>query len=76
MDLRWVWNQRQVTIITTVKTRWRVSAHDALQQYTPRHLQTPPCKETLGGHHLAPWHAIQIRRDTFNLINARQSLSE
>jgi hypothetical protein len=47
-----------------------------LQQYAPRQLQTPPFEETLGGHHFASWHAIQIWRNTFNFINARQSLRE
>jgi hypothetical protein len=47
-----------------------------LQQDTPRHLQTPTFEESLGGHHFAPRHTIQIGRDTFNLINTRQSLRE
>lgn len=76
MYLRRIRNQRQVAIIAAVKARWRISAHDALQQHTPRHLQPPPFEEAFGGHYLAPGYAVQIRRDTFNLINARQSLSE
>jgi hypothetical protein len=47
-----------------------------LQQHTPRHLQTSTVEKPLAGHHFAPWNAIQIRRDTFNFINARQSLRE
>ena len=76
VDLSRVRNQRQVAIIAAVKTRQRISAHDALQQHTPRHLQPPPFQETLGSHYLAPGYAVQIRRNTLNLINARQSLSE
>jgi hypothetical protein len=76
MNLRRVWNQREVAVVAAVKTCRRISAHDALQQYAPRQLQTPPFEETLGGHHFAPWHAIQIWRNTFNFINARQSLRE
>jgi hypothetical protein len=45
-----------------------------LQQHSTRKLQTPPIEETLSGHHLAPWHTVQVRRYTLNLINARQSL--
>jgi hypothetical protein len=33
-------------------------------------------KKSFGGHYLAAWYAVQVRRDTFNLINARQSLRE
>ena len=76
MDLRRIGHQRQVAVIAAVEPRRRISAHDALQQHTPRHLQTSPFEKTFGGHHLATGHAIQVRRDTFNLINARQSLRE
>ncbi len=76
VDLCRVRDQREVAIVAAVKPRRRISAHDALQQHTPRHLQTSTVEKTLGGHHFAPWNAIQIRRDTFNLINARQSLRE
>ncbi|MNF86939.1 hypothetical protein D3C84_693900 [compost metagenome] len=76
VDLRRVGHQRQVAVIAAVKTRWRISAHDALQQHTPRHLQTPPLVKAFGRHDLATGHAVQIRRNTFNLINARQSLRE
>ncbi|MNI16657.1 hypothetical protein D3C73_699980 [compost metagenome] len=76
MDLCRVRNQCQVAIIAAIKTRRRISAHDALQQHTPRQLQTSTVEKTLGGHHFAPWYAVQIRRDTFNFINARQSLRE
>ena len=69
-------DQREVAVIAAVKPRRWITAHDALQQHSPRHLQTPPFEETLGGHHLAARHAVQIRRDTFNLINAGQSLRE
>jgi hypothetical protein len=76
MDLSRFGNQCEITVIAAVKPRCRITAHDALQQHAPRQLQTPSFEETLGGHHFAPWYAIQIRRDTFNLINARQSLRE
>ncbi|MNR05364.1 hypothetical protein D3C85_1213930 [compost metagenome] len=76
VDLCRVRDQRQVAIIAAVKPCRRISAHDALQQHAPRHLQTSTVEKPLGGHHFAPWYAIQIRRDTFNFINARQSLRE
>ncbi|MNP16051.1 hypothetical protein D3C76_1084300 [compost metagenome] len=76
MNLFRIGHQRQVAVVAAVETRRRITAHDALQQHAPRQLQPPAFEETLSGHHLAPRHAIQIRRDTFNLINARQSLRE
>lgn len=76
MNLLRVGSERQVAVVTAVKTRGWIATHDALQQHPTGHLQTPPFEEPLGGHHLAPWHAVQIRSDTFNLVNARQSLSE
>lgn len=76
MNLRRIGDQRQIAVIAAVEPRRRIAAHDALQEHTPRQLQTPPFEKTRGGHHLAPWHTVQIRGDTFNLINAGQSLRE
>ncbi|MNO69904.1 hypothetical protein D3C76_607670 [compost metagenome] len=76
VDLRRIRHQREVAVIATVKTRRRISAHDALQHHTPCQLQTTSFQEALGRHYFAPWYAIQVRRDAFDLINAGQSLRE
>ncbi|MNZ60926.1 hypothetical protein D3C78_790050 [compost metagenome] len=76
MDLLRVSVEHQVAVVTAVKACGRVTAHDALQQHAPRHLQSSPLEETLSGHYLAARHAIEVRRDTLNLINAGQSLRE
>ncbi|MNG02031.1 hypothetical protein D3C84_850360 [compost metagenome] len=76
VDLRRVRDQCEVAIIAAVKTRRRISAHDALQHHAPCQLQTTSFQEALGRHYFAPWYAIQIRRDAFDLINAGQSLRE
>ena len=76
MDVRGIGHQRQIAVIAAVKARLRVTAHDALQQHPTGHLQASPFEEPLGGHHFAAGNAIQIRRHTFNLINAGQSLRE
>ena len=76
IDVRSVWHQRQVAVIAAVKTCRRIPAHDALQQHPPRQLQAASFEKTFGRHDFAAGYAIQVRRDTFNLINARQSLRE
>ena len=76
MDLRRVRHQSQVAVIAAVKTRFGVTAHDALQQHATGHLQAPPFDKPLSGHHLATGHAIQIGGHALNLINADQSLCE
>jgi hypothetical protein len=64
----------QIAVIASVESRRWIAAHDALQQHSTRKLQTPPFEETLGGHHLAPQHSVQVRCYTLNPINARQPL--
>ena len=76
MDMGRVWHQRQIAVVAAIKTRFGVTAHDALQQHSTGHLQTPPLKEPGSGHDLATGHAIEIGGDAFNFINTRQSLCE
>lgn len=68
------WHPHQIAVTATVESRRWIAAHDALQQRSTRKLQTPPFEKTLGGHDLVPWCALQVRRYTLNLINARASL--
>ncbi len=74
MDLPRVGIEGKVAIITAIEARRRIPAHDALQQHSTSQLQAPSLEETLGGHYLATWYAIEVRCNTFNLINAGQSL--
>ena len=76
MDLSGVGHQGQVTIVTAVEACRRIAAHDALQQHATRQLQTPPGEEALAGHHLAPHHAIQVRRHALDLIDSSQALCQ
>jgi hypothetical protein len=69
-------NQRQVAVVAAIEFRGGIPAHDALQQHPSSQLQTTAFEKALSRHDLAPWHAVKVWRDTFNFINAHQSLRE
>ncbi|MCY1434637.1 hypothetical protein D9M71_507030 [compost metagenome] len=76
MDLLIIGYQGQVAIVAPVEARRRIATHDALQQHPSGHLQTPAFEKSRGSHYFAARHAIEVRRNALDLINAAQSLRE
>ncbi len=74
VELLWITDQRQIAVITAVKARRRIPAHDALQQHAARQLQTTALEKSFSRHHLAARHTVQIRGHALHFINAHQLL--
>ncbi|KPY71285.1 Unknown protein sequence [Pseudomonas syringae pv. syringae] len=72
VELLWITDQSQIAVVTAVKARRRIAAHDALQQHAARQLQTATFEKTFSRHHLAARHTVQIRGYTLHFINAHQ----